>query len=141
MALAAALGEQRVRRGAAVTYSVPGGSISYYESKGAFKAVCENRAHGRCVLTRTCKSRGVLPNGGPRGGRPVGFLAAWLGRAEASQDKAGHWIPEAFANSVEVRSGLRAQIANTPSGVRLLAHERPVEPGEAAEPESLEGYL
>lgn len=130
------------RRGAAeVTYYVPGGSISFYASKMAYQAVCENREHARCVLTRTCHPRGLTAAGLPKGGRPVGFLVAWLSHSEQCATKADHWSPERLDNPLALRAALRDRIAATPSGRHLLSFERPLVPGETAEPEELDGYL
>lgn len=82
----------RPRKNATVTVEMPGGSVSFYESKQAFQAVCEHRGHGRCVATRTRNSRGLTSDGFPMGGRPVGFLAAWLQRGEHCLTKAAHWM-------------------------------------------------
>lgn len=62
------------RRSAEATCHMPGGSVSYYKSKSSFEAVCENRAHGRCVATRTSASRGLAADGFPRGGAAHRFL-------------------------------------------------------------------
>ena len=132
---------KRPRRDAELTYYVPGGSISFYRSKMAFQAVCDCPAHGRCVLTRSCNARGRGPGGQAFGGRPVGFLAAWLGRGEHCEDKTEHWLPMSFLAPHEVRAELRAAVVGTPSGVRLLSFERPLEEGESAEPLTLDGYV
>lgn len=133
--------EHGPRGAAAITVQVPGGSISYYASKSAFQAVCEASAHGRCVLTRTCRAKGSGPGARPKGGRPVGFLAAWLGHAEACAGKEQHWDPACFANSVETRADLRQRLARLESGRLLMSFERPRVPGEPEEPEDLAGLL
>lgn len=127
------------RKGADVTMHCPGGSISYYQSKQAFEAVCDNPAHGRCVATRTCRAKGMNPDGFSRGGRPVGFLAAWLAAGEGVGSKPEHW--QLFETSAEVRLQSRRRVAEVASGRTLLGRERPLEPGEPEEPTSLAGYL
>ena len=62
---------------AAAAFYMAGGRLSFHESKSAFEAVC-NR-HPNCNLSRTCKARKATgADGLPVGGRPCGFLAAWL---------------------------------------------------------------
>lgn len=127
------------RGGAIVVCQTIGGSIAFYGSKSAFEAVCDNAAHGRCVATRTNKGRGTTSEGVPRGGRPVGFLAAWLRAGEALGTKEEHWL--VFQQSQEQRAALRASVGATVAGAVLLEHERPVAAGEPQEPPSCEGYL
>ena len=54
------------------TFYVHGGKISYYPSKNSFEAVCGNKDHKRCVLTRTSKGRAA------RGGKVVAGEAMWF---------------------------------------------------------------
>lgn len=134
------IGDDRHRAGASITMQVPGGSISYYPSKNAFEAVCEQKGHGRCVLTRTSKGRCIGRTGKMVGGRPVGFLAAWLSHGEQLATKADHWAGDAVARPLAERQSLRTQIAESgQSGRLLLSFEREQSPGEPAEPETLEG--
>lgn len=135
-------GSVRVMRSAAeITYIVPGGSISYYTSKGAFQAVCDAPGHGRCVLTRTAKAKKIGLAGEDLGGRPVGFLAAWLARGVHCSTKEEHWAPDNLQQSQEVRATIRDQIRQTDGGVALLQWERPRGPEEPDEPTTLEGLL
>lgn len=127
------------RRGADVTMQGYGGSISFYPSKQAFEAVCDNRGHGRCVATRTCRGKGKGPDGFRRGGRPVGFLAAWLKAGEHVASKEEHWL--LFDNPVAERMALRRELSETEAGRMLASRERPRDEGEPEEPLSLEGYL
>lgn len=141
----AAVGRRRVvdeRSSATVVMQVPGGSIAFYPSKMAFQAVCDHRDHGRCVVTRTCRGHGKTPAGHPKGGRPVGFLAAWLGAGEQLPTKADHWAPAVFRQDAETRSRVRQQIAASgESGRVLLSCERPLAEGEPDEPAGLEAYF
>ena len=78
---------------AEATCYVAGGKISFYNSKGAFKASCNNPSHSgasACILTRT--NRGRLKRGVESnvGGRPLGMLALWLARGAACASKADH---------------------------------------------------
>lgn len=130
----------RRRRGAEVTFYVEGGSISYYASKNAFEAVCENKAHGRCVLTRTCRQKGTTADGFPRGGRPVGLLAAWLSYSAGCATKDDHWEAARLRPPHALRADMRRLILGTPSGVQLAGFERAVVPGETPEPVSLDAY-
>ena len=134
-----ALAAAAPRGSAEVTYHVPGGTIAYYRSKQAFQAVCDNAAHGRCVLTRTSRGRAAGPDGAQRGGRPIGFLAAWLSAGENCATKAEHWVR--LDNGHADRLALRQQIAQTPEGVRLMSFERPLADGEEVEPLDLRGLL
>lgn len=129
------------RRGASATVHLPGGSLSFYASKNAFEAVCLHKDHGRCVMTRTNKAKGTLPDGTPQGGRPIGFLAAWLGRSDGCPSKAAHWAKEEVERPHSERAALRAQFATIPSGRVLLGCERPLANGEASEAASLAGLL
>lgn len=132
--------EAKPRRGADATVAMPGGTISFYRSKMAFEAVCDNKAHGRCVATRTARAKGgVGADGHPRCGRPLGFLAAWLARGEHVTTKTEHWSE--FGTSHEERVACRALFSGTPSGRLLLSREREAGPGEPAELASLDGYM
>lgn len=129
------------RRGATATVQMPGGSVSFYASKNAFEAVCENRHHGRCVSTRTCRAKGRTAAGHPKGGRPVAFLAAWLGHSEHTASKEEHWAPECFGADQAARMALRQEIAASgEAGRSLLGCERPAAEGEPLEPLTAEGY-
>lgn len=130
------------RLGATVTLQCPGGSISHYPSKQAFEAVCCNKAHGRCVATRTQRGKRKGADGWPATGRPCGFLAAWLAAGESLATKEEHWAPGVLAQPLAVRVDLRRQIAESgEAGRLLLQQERAKEPAEPEEPESLAGYL
>lgn len=127
------------RKGAEVTMYVPGGSISFYSSKMAFEAVCDNPAHGRCVVTRTCRGKKKAGDAFARGGRPLGFLGAWLGAGEACATKTDHWLQ--FDRPLDERTLVRQRMLEVASGKTLASHERPREVGEPEEPESLAGYM
>lgn len=139
VAAAAPANQGALRRGAAVTIHCYGGSISFYRSKGAFEAVCLNPDHGRCVVTRTAKSKGLDSDGRRVGGRPVGFLAAWLAAGETTGSKAEHWGQ--LHQPLERRVELRRLVGETPDGRFLLSFEREPEAGEPAEPRTLSGYV
>lgn len=136
-----AVGEGRPRRGATVSVAMPGGTVAYYASKQSFEAVCDHRSHGRCVLTRTKHAKGKTAAGLAKGGRPVGYLAAWLAAGEHEESKAAHWRTENLKPSYDLRATARAQIAASgEAGRLLLSCERPRAEGESDEPASLEGY-
>ena len=42
---------------AAATLTLANGRIAYYANKQMFEAVCNNKAHGHCVMSRTSKGR------------------------------------------------------------------------------------
>lgn len=128
------------RRHATVLLQAPGGRIGYFESKRSFEAVCENRLHGRCVLTRTRQSRGLTAEGFPKAGRPVGFLAAWLASGEGLATKEEHWRASCLAPSHAERLALRQAIRDSgDAGKLILSCERPLADGEPEEPLTLEG--
>lgn len=130
-----------VRGAATVTFLCPGGSVSFYPSKGSFQAICEHPGHNRCVLTRTCKSHGFTPDGLPKGGRPIGFLVAWLAAGETMGTKAEHWSPAALRQDAGARAAMRRAVAESGvAGRLLLSCERPAVDGEPAEPPTLHGY-
>lgn len=130
------------RSGATATLQCWGGSISYYPSKGAFEAVCDRAGHGKCVLTRTARSKRNSSGAAVSGGRPVGFLAAWLNHGPNCATKAEHWAHASLDRPFAERSQLRREIeACGETGRTLLGCERPAGEGESAEPLSLHGYL
>lgn len=110
------------------------GKIAFYESKNSFEAVCRNPAHGKCVLTRTAKARATAAGQMPKGGRPLGQMAAWLEQG-GLPDKAAHWAAAVVNPSRAARSAARAAMAQ--NGPELLAFERPRNEalGEESEPE------
>lgn len=113
------------------------GKITYYPSKRVFEAICRHPAHGKCVLTRTSHGRGGAASGA---GRPMGFLAAWLERAD-QPSKAAHWAPEVLHASAAARRAAREAVKAMPNGPALLSHERPKENAEDSEPEGLAGFV
>lgn len=126
---------------AAVTVHMPGGCIAFYESKRIFQATCDNKAHGQCKLTRTCNSQAAGSHGAPRGGRPVGFLAAWLAHGEHLGSKADHWERAAMESTRQERLELRQRLGDIPSGRLLLSFERTLHEGEPEEHDDLGVYL
>lgn len=133
--------EEDRQRGAGEAMVVfPFGKISYYESKKVFEATCRNPAHGKCVLTRTCNARGVVAEtGAPRGGRPVGFLAAWLLKSGRAGSKAEHWSPPFLKSSLAERQTARDSVERKDNGPAMLLKERPTADGEPSEPPTLDG--
>lgn len=117
------------------------GKITFYASKGVFEATCRNPDHGKCVLTRTHKAKASSARGQPpKGGRPLGLLAAWLEKGGVGS-KEEHWRPDALRPSVELRRAGRAYIRGAQHGPELLAKERPLAEGEPEEPLSLDGLV
>ena len=115
-----------------------GGRITYYANNHCFEANCMC-GHGKCVLTRTCRGKrsGAAV---PRGGRPLGFLAAWLHAGLDCPSKAAHWHADAFQSlSYERRCAARAALMLQPNCEVLLAAEREQMDGESEEPENLDG--
>jgi len=117
-----------------VTAFVPGGRISFYASKNAFEAVCSNRSHGKCVMTRTATGS-ASSTGPPTVGRPCGFLTAWLANGEHTTTKANHWGIDCQLSPHAVRMAGRDRLKSAPHGPELLAKERPALGGEPEEAE------
>lgn len=133
--------DDRRRNRAAATVVFRWGKIAFYESKSQFEVVCRNPAHGKCVLTRTSRSKARSVGQAPAGGRPLGFLAAWLDRGDVA-DKAAHWSPEVLRSSKAARSAGRAYIKDAAQGLALLAYERPkAAEGEESEPDDVGAYV
>ena len=120
----------------------PAGKISFYDSKNTFEAICRNPKHGKCVLSRTRNAaKSKDPNAVPKGGRPLGFLGAWLLQAHC-ETKAEHWSYANLRPSREARGGARNFIKKAHNGMDLLSKERPQKTElEDSEPETLEGYI
>ena len=82
-----------------------------------------------------------------RGGRPCGFLAAWLEAADGALEgdrKAGkkmHMDLAFRAQPLEAREAMRQELKQTAEGRALLSKERPKESGENSEPEDLDAYI
>lgn len=121
------------------TVILPTGRITFYLQKNVMEATCRNLDHGKCVLTRTVRCRaGTEGNPFPKGGRPLGFLAAWLCRAGCAS-KEEHWSDMHL--SLEERVAGRQQIMEAEGGAQLLMWERARRPDEPEELETLEGLL
>lgn len=120
-----------------VVLLVPGGKIHYYPKGNFMTAECACPSHGKCVLTRSCKS------GGDRfQGRPLGLLLAWLkkGLLLYGGAKEEHWDPLTWP-SFEERSAARDafQASASAEAVELLRLERKPIAGEGVEPLECKG--
>eukprot|EP00971_Amphidinium_carterae_P352747 6492721-Amphidinium_carterae.4 len=122
----------------AASIKVDGGRISFYANKSNFEAVCDNKLHGKCVLTRTANGRKSKGRAGVRGGRPVPFLALWLSRCKCAT-KAEHMDRDANNFSHKERDDMRKLLSVLPEAQDLLDHERQREDDETSEPEDLAG--
>ena len=125
---------------------VANGRIAWYENKAAFEAKCtvpEHNVGGTCKLTRSGMLRKRSRDGVPLGGRPLGFLMAWLESAHECPDKQSHWLKSEWEARYtrERRSACRAELAASLDGQALLAHERERDNREEAEPATLDGLL
>ena len=123
---------------ATASLSVPGGRISFYITRGSFEAQCYNKAHGKCTLSRTCNGRRMRGHDGIMGGRPVPFLALWLGRGGCA-NKALHWDRDANTFSKADRLAKRREIEGMELGRELLGFEREKAVDEESEAEDLAG--
>lgn len=129
------------RSKAAATVHIHEGRISYYPSKKSFEAVCGNADHGKCVLTRRNTASAAGSRSAPRGGRPLGFLCAWLSESH-QPDKAAHWNFHALESlGHEDRLVHRTMLWAAEGGPELVSFERDLAAGEAEEPLTLDGYL
>jgi hypothetical protein len=110
---------------------VPGGKIAYYGANfQVVTAQCENRDHGKCVLTRTMAAGRRVGQG-----RPMGLFMAWLAMGHLCATKEEHWDRAnwpSLATREEARKSLVAM--DLPDAQGLLSAERPLQPGEGPEP-------
>ena len=125
---------------------VANGRIAWYKNKSAFEAKCTVPSHnisGTCKLSRGCGTRRKGKDGLSLGGRPLGFLMAWLQVAHECPDKQSHWSKADWETKLtkEVRGACRAALAESLDGQALLSHEREKQPGEEDEPPTLDGLL
>jgi hypothetical protein len=125
---------------------IEGGHICFYPSKNCFEAHCGNPDHGRCVLTRgngyrhlrAASSADLAPL--KKGGRPLGFLVAWLSKSFVATTRAEHWSLEMMMSDLVLRTIGRLTLQDSLDGRNLATRERPRDLGEESEPESLGGY-
>ena len=128
-----------VRMAAAATVTLESGQISFYPLKQCFQATCSK--HPSCVLTRTCNGR--TSRGATTGGRPIGFMASWLGLAPQCATKQEHWQRERWSEALnqDVRLAARQTVLRATGGVELANFERERVDGEPEEPHSLQGLI
>ena len=122
--------------------AVEGGRISFYKD-GRFEAVCSNPAHGKCVATRSCKVVKWSPTGVPLGGRPCGWMAAWLSAGVALNTREEHRSSDVENIPYDLRALGRTILQLEPAGADLLLRERQCHKdlGEESEPETLDGLI
>lgn len=122
-------GAGRRRRGQATTeLVVDGGAIQFYQKDNRFTATCWNEFHGSCVLTR------YNTRGSGMQGRPLALMAAWLSRAPMYDTKEEHWqLVREFSTDKELLRAFRQELLANPEAAAMLAHERPLGPGEGSE--------
>ena len=120
-----------------------GGVIVHYPALSAFVATCNNPDHGRCIMQRASgwnKTEQQLRR--MRGGRPLGFLTAWLQCGCWTGNKEHHWAYDELPLMQAVRSEIREDFLKaTADGQALMRKERPRRAGEPEEPPTLDGYL
>lgn len=108
------------------------GTIVYYETGRRFRLVALCRLHDRCSRERTATGpdEGTSP-----GGRPLGFLAAWLSLVAPGMSFAEHTAPALVRGLTQpVRAEARDLLKLTPEGLLLLSVERQQRAGEPEEP-------
>lgn len=127
------------RGSASVSVFLPYGTIRFYED-GRFQATCANKNHGNCVLTRGNRTYAMGAADALAGGRPVGFMIAWLFNGSVD-DKSQHWSEDLMAASHDQRRMLREALADTAEGRDLLSKERGVIGDEPEEPLDVLPYV
>jgi hypothetical protein len=123
-----------------VVVAVLGGTIRYYSKIDSFVAKCSNPAHGRCELTRKASGSASSSSGAAKGGRPVGFMASWLGESFETATKADHWSRTTMVQMRHQRLLCRRIVQACSGGDVLLSHERAKIVGEESEAESVSAY-
>ena len=131
----------RTSTGALATVELEGGYIGYYQ-KGVFEAVC--RKHNSCVVSRTVSAKQDKSLGRPKGGRPLGVMAAWLSKHSECASKEDHWQYHNFLCGHDERMLHRLDLQGTAAGRRLLSFERPqsaVEPSPEPDDHDVWEYM
>ena len=127
-------GRRGLRAPPAARLELPGGTIKYYATDGRFEAACCNPTHGSCVLSRNNRHRSRM------GGRPCGFMAAWLAAGAAYEDKETHWQAiQEIEDDLASRTAAREEIVGMDGGLALLAGERASAEGIRSEPATSRG--
>ena len=126
----------------------PEGILCYYPKKGQFTAWCTNKEHGSCSLSRANKAKSHdKDTNAPYGGRPLGFLLAWLvlSHETPKDDHGGDGKPALLRTlDYESRAYYRTMLfaLGTPDALLLFRREREWEPElELEEPETLVGLV
>eukprot|EP00971_Amphidinium_carterae_P101794 2014786-Amphidinium_carterae.4 len=111
----------------------PHGRIAWHSSKQSFEATCWK--HKRCIMTRASFK------GAKAHGRPLGFLMAWL--QMTVDDPALHRDKDYLRGVLQAdcRRSARRVLSDMAGSATLLSKERPLEEGEAEEPDNLKGLL
>eukprot|EP00971_Amphidinium_carterae_P126601 2508399-Amphidinium_carterae.3 len=124
---------------AAACAHFPHGRLSYHESKAGFEAV--RTQHANCNLSRVAYPKKGRRDGTlARGGRPCGFMAAWLSDTRWST-KAEHKLSSTLHSySQATRLSARRDLGMSEAGQHLLSLERTKADAESSEPETLDGY-
>ena len=123
---------------------VNGGRLSYYSKYKNFEATCPNKEHGCCKMTRRPFAKFVGPDGDPRGGRPIAFMAGYLSLAFVAKDRATHKSEEFLRRHLgpqEARMVHRASVLAWPGGDALVSKERKRGASEPVEPVDLLGTI
>ena len=122
---------------------VPGGRLAWDPHKGCMEATCTT--HAKCQMTRTVKARRWV-EGVPFGGRPIGFLTAWLHMGVgASRD--AHWNKEEWKRVLTWEKRCDARrfaigACDIATATVFCEKERELEPAvEHEEPRDLVGLL
>ena len=114
-----------------------GSWIAFYKSKNTFEAHCPNDNHVSCVLSRSNTDWFTFADGSKGGGRPLGFMMAWLSMSSVA-DKHDHWADECFQWSKDERETHRILLCTAPGADELLQYEFGGDTG--LEPDSVEPY-
>ena len=117
------------------------GEIVWNKNARSLDANCQCPTHRtvaerrRRIVNRTVNTP---KRPGVAGGRPLGFLLAWLHSASRRSAREEHFVARHGPDvSFERRSHFRAMVLPDPRWVDALAKEREPHPGEGAEPRAL----
>ena len=122
---------------------LPGGRIAYHATKNGFEAICGNKSHKGCSLSRTAKGRKAKGSD-----LQVGWEASWVSGEVATGSQCGG----EQGGSTRTLRGLwptlmlrdwlvGGEVARCPGGAELLDMERERQEGEGSEPEDLGPYF
>ena len=112
------------------------GRLRHYADRGILSAVCQNKDHGDCRITRSLTSHPLQTDRATkRGGqgRPLGLMTLWLQQQHDFTTRDEH--VNRFRPTLQERQEARAHFLSLPGGCDWSrAVERPQDDGEPEEP-------